>query len=76
MSYRQYSVEPLTVVGVYDTRTKESVDQNKPEGAVVPPRTGNPLTILPVATFVSLASAEFQSKKLPAELFLINPLLP
>ena len=75
MSYLQ-NAGGLPVPPRYDTRIKESKDQNKPEGALVPPRTGRPLTILPVATLVSFASAPFQSNGLPAELFLIKPALP
>ena len=71
------AVPPVfTVVGVYDTRINESTDQNNPEGDVVPPRTGKPWTIFPVATLTSFASADTQSLMLPAEQFLRNPAFP
>ena len=59
-----------------ETRIKESKLQKRPDGAFEPPRTGNPWTILPVATETSLASADTQSFTFPAEQLLIRPSLP
>ena len=51
----------VTVVGVKLTRIKESKDQNNPDGAFDPPRTGRPLTIFVAVTFVTLLVADAQS---------------
>ena len=83
MSKRQKFVTPKLAVpetpkvwGENDTRIRLSRLQKSPEGEFEPPRTGKPLTILPVATLTSLASAETQSEGSPAEQFLIRPSLP
>jgi hypothetical protein len=75
MSYRQYCTG-VPVPPMKDTLIRESRLQNNPDGAFEPPRTGSPCTILPVATFTSLASADTQSFGFPAAQFLIKPLLP
>ena len=59
MSYLQY----CSGLPVKDTRIKESVAQNNPDGDCVPPRTGIPFTILPAAMLTWLAKGPFQSVK-------------
>ena len=66
----------VTVVGVKLTRTSESRDQNKPDGALEPPRTGKPLTILVDVTLVEFAVADTQSFRLPAPELRIKPKFP
>ena len=66
----------VTVVGVKLTRISESNDQNKPDGALEPPRTGSPLTILVDVTLVEFAVADTQSYKLPAPELRIKPKFP
>jgi len=80
MSYRQkkvLEVEPVViVVGVKLTRTSESRDQNKPDGALEPPRTGSPLTILVDVTLVEFDVADTKSYRLPAPELRIKPKFP
>ena len=57
ISYLQYKGD----VPVNETRIKLSVAQNNPDGELVPPRTGMPLTTLDEAMLTWLAVAPFQS---------------
>jgi hypothetical protein len=67
-------VDPLVVVvGVKLTLINESKDQNKPDGAAEPPRTGKPLTIFVAVMFTSFAVGDTQSFKLAGPEFLIRP---
>ena len=66
----------VIVVGVKLTRISESSAQNKPDGALEPPRTGNPLTTFVDVMLVEFAVADTQSFKLPAPELRIKPKFP